>query len=89
MSTNESFNELIKKLKPLRLSAWQWAQLNRAVVLDAESEEWVSKNPDDIADELLEQATRVAGCLREIDRDEMPYMGATIGADDQPSWGKA
>lgn len=78
MSNTEAFKQLLEQLKPLRLTADQWADLNYAVTLDEDSEKWVSKSPEDIGDELQIQARRVAECLREIEPVELPYMGNTL-----------
>ncbi|MGL4638849.1 MAG: hypothetical protein ACRCVX_03825 [Shewanella sp.] len=79
-----TFDQLLEALRPMRITAHQWAQLNYAVSLDEESELWVSKSPDDIGDELYQQAVQVKRCLSEPQHDEPPYMSATIGASDQP-----
>ena len=78
MSTVIEFDALLEQLKPMRLTAAQWAQLNYSVTLDEDSEIWVSKSPDDIGDELHIQAQRVAQCLRELEPVELPYMGDTL-----------
>lgn len=74
----EAFNQLIAQLKPIRLTAKQWADLNYAVELDDDSLMWGSKSPDDIGDELMIQARRVDDCLRELSPLEPPYLGATL-----------
>jgi hypothetical protein len=79
--------ELENALDILANRTWKCAQLSkliRALTVD-DSEEFHAPDIDNVADEfhLADKAVRDA---RESERMELPYMGATVGASDQPSW---
>ena len=65
----------------------QAEKLTRSITI-CEGESIWAPDIDTVADEFYSAKMAARRDDDRMYREELPYMGATIGADDQPSWSK-
>jgi hypothetical protein len=83
--SSEDFDAALLTIQRWTLTLDQAEKLVRAITIEDEQSDF-APDVDDMADKfyMADQAHYAS-----LDRDdEEPYMGATIGREDQPDWGK-